>query len=410
MKATLEELYRQQQHYGTCTPALSILRGCRAMRAGLAWSDDTNHSRARRAAGIKHGLERTTNARNAVLWHFQPSSPEMQSTSGPFARECLKLLFAQIDAGRDRDAGRVAAAMTPARRNALQPQSVLEVLDAVDGACTSAPPFSALVAATRHALRSARAMLIAGAGPGVSSPTHKKSTKRRKDQGGRAEITAFSPHLEAVSTGGVREQLLELYVQLAELTVAHLLATCAPGDRIAYLEDELDRLNVLQCERIDDLEMQVRRTAHTEARWRVGNVRRQLRTMTRIIADHFRPLANRTADAPIDKAGLLAALRTQCPTAYFIQKCFCTTGLERDRSRQQSQQRRGPEQKIVDGLVPFSVYAAIARPKMPIMDLPLRVVLHNLAVGKGAGRAEMRVWSALHLTPTPHHALRCSPR
>jgi hypothetical protein len=193
VKACLEELYAEQRRYGPP----NATRQSRA-RVPSVWVFVPPRVFT---AGTKHGLQRTTNVHNAVLWNYMPSS-SVQASSAPFVRECRKLLFSHLDAGRDRDAARVVAELTPARNAELKPRSVLEVLDAVDGACAAAPPFSGLAAATRRVLRSKRQLLVGGAA-NASSPPARHVQKRGKAGGGRAELK-FSPHLEVLSGGGVQ--------------------------------------------------------------------------------------------------------------------------------------------------------------------------------------------------------------
>ena len=146
------------------------------------------------------------------------------------------MIFLCLDAGADRDVARVVAGLTPAKSGAKRPQSVVEVVDALDGACATAPTFTALVCVARGALRAAR-MRCGNVAPSAPSPIGRHATKRRKNRGGTAGA-AFSPHLE-VAAGGVREQLLELFTQLVEKTIAHLVATIgAPAERAAFLDED----------------------------------------------------------------------------------------------------------------------------------------------------------------------------
>ena len=61
-------------------------------------------------------------------------------------------MFEQLDAGKDREARGVAESMTPARAEALKPSSVMQIVDALDGACASAPSFTVLASTARDVL------------------------------------------------------------------------------------------------------------------------------------------------------------------------------------------------------------------------------------------------------------------
>ena len=328
-------------------------------------------------------------------------------------RECRKLIFQQLESGKDRDAASVAAAMTPARAEALKPRSMLQVLDAVDGACASAPPFTELASTARAVLMAARDGLSSPPkqappeqAPPQHSPLRRHSSKRRMLSTDEDEAYSphFSPHLQpagGVSGSNVREQLLALFRTLSEAALAHLLLGKSDVEKRACVDDELERLHAYQCARHDELRAQLLQLQHTEARWRAPNVRAELRSMSRVVKEHFEPFANRSADGAVDKPALLAAIKKACPTAYTMLKLTSTTGNEK-RNGGRVLSKSSPEQKMVDGLVPFSILAAIGRPNTPIMELPLRVILHQLATARGASRTQMRLWCALRITPMPN--------
>ena len=118
------------------------------------------------------------------MWCYRPSAEVESST--PFVRECRKLIFEQLDAGRDREARSVAEAMTPARAEALKPTSVMQVVDALDGACASAPTFTSLASTARDVLLTARegvetAMLQEPTQATPPSSPDKRHSSRRRD-------------------------------------------------------------------------------------------------------------------------------------------------------------------------------------------------------------------------------------
>mgnify|MGYP006936438590 CR=1 FL=1 len=100
-------------------------------------------------AGLAHGIEKRTGARGKVQWNVAAIDENAcNEDSSAFVHDCRKLFFAHIevqgDSALDRDARHCAAQMTPARQRVLQPRSVVQVIDALHGACASSPEYSDL--------------------------------------------------------------------------------------------------------------------------------------------------------------------------------------------------------------------------------------------------------------------------
>ena len=316
-----------------------------------------------RVAGTRHGLERQVSKVGAILWCYRPLA-EVESSS-LFVRECRKLIFEQLDAGRHRrdiDARRVAASMTPARADALKPASLLQVVDALDSACASAPSFTCLASTARDVLLMAReevetAVLQAPAQAAPhSSPDKRHSTRRRRLDSEASRFSPhFSPHLQPASEGSVSEQLLTLFRSLCEKSLVHLQRGKSLAEQLEFIDDELHRLHDYTCRRADELQAQLLRAQQMNERWRAPNVRAELRSMARIVKEHFEPLANRSAERPVDKLALLADLKKGSPTAFMVLKLLSTSGRDSIHSAK-------GQQKLIDGLVPFSIFAGQSAP------------------------------------------------
>lgn len=113
-----------------------------------------------RCTGLVHGIEKRSGVSGKDEWNIAVSDEDsFEHDSCAFVHDCRKLFFAHIqvegDSALDRDARRCAAQMTPARQRALQPRSVVQVIDALSGACASAPAYAALADSARAAVQEA---------------------------------------------------------------------------------------------------------------------------------------------------------------------------------------------------------------------------------------------------------------
>ena len=412
----------------------------------------TNAPRTR--AGVVHGIEKRTGVRGKAMWNVTPvDESDHQEDTSAFVHDCRKLFFAHIevegDSALDRDARRCALQMTPARHRALQPRSVVQVIGALHGACAAAPQYADLADCARTIVCAAHATFQAEDDPAPSeapseapsSPPERRPRKGRRRGGADSQPSVHCPLSEAVyspglqppqpgtphaphwhptplpsmghvsrrpeigptsqTAGSVRDQLLELFEQLVQSTLDYLLDQEADDlARMRCLDAELEHIHRALSARLRSASDASARYCQQAKRWQAQNVRCEVKELTRLVGIAIAPLANRTCEAPLDKARLLANLKKQTPTAYDILRFLSTTGNERRQSRTVSE-KYAPEQKLIDALVPWSILASVARPNAPIMDLPMRVVLHNLASARGAGRTELRLWSALHVTPAP---------
>lgn len=138
-----------------------------------------------------------------------------------------------------------------------------------------------------------------------------------------------------------------------------------------------------------------------EARWwRIPQLRSEINGARRLIAEELKPLTNRSCTEAVDKVGLLRKLRKQFPRWEAMHRALCTTGTERQQTRTLSA-RSTPEQKLINGLIGFTQMQAVARPKLPHAELPLRLVLHGIFKADGASRSLRRDFCALRLAPDP---------
>lgn len=139
-----------------------------------------------------------------------------------------------------------------------------------------------------------------------------------------------------------------------------------------------------------------------EARlWRMPQLRVEINGARRLIAEELKPLTNRSCTEAIDKAGLLHKLKAGFPRWEMMHRALTTTGRERQQTGRTLSARSTPEQKMIHGLVGFTQMQAVARPKLPMADLPLRLVMHGIFKSDGASRSLLTDFCSLRLAPDP---------
>ena len=223
----------------------------------------------------------------------------------------------------------------------------------------------------------------------------------------RRHYSRLAPHLAQIAPGSTLRSRSTHAAPPWQMigVVQYLLGAATETSRPEELfEREHERIHQALVEQLQTTASALSSNHNAARVWRMPGLRKEVDGARRLIAEELKPLTNRSCSEAIDKAGLLRKLKKQFPRCEMMLRAMTTTGKERSQINRTLSARSTPQQKMIHGLVGFTQMQAVARPRLPLADLPLRLALHGIFKADGASRSLRRDFCSLGLAPD---ASRC---